>query len=784
MKKFLAMLLAVVMVLGLAACSSNTNSSAAPTDGTKPAESQTQTQAPTQTQTPAPTTPGSSEVQTTEPATAEPEPEFPEQGENPEFDVKKLAKLEWDKDYTSLYNKIGATAKIADVIEDEETGFAYIEMEDGTLHQLGLDFLTMAMVYNTDPEGSEYETEDEVYAAWWRMYITRWNYLLPEIPLYSNEYYDFYNAKIKGVQEFPTNPYWNPARALIDWTSEKADKDIILGNTTELSGQFRYPSFGKGNPGASDNDIAALISGYATVTNTKEGSYVWNDTVVASHEEKLNDDGTLTFTVEIKKDLKFSDGSPITAKDYLAFTLANLSPVGANASGRTQTGNTIVGGKDYVAYTGPGSTAGKKELAGMRLIDEYTFSVTVPKDYASYYYSVTYASYDPSPAEMWLGEGVEIKDDGNGVYLSDSFYDKDGDNYKQAANIKFYCTDKTDANWSKYPYAGPYMVQSFDDTDSSAVLVKNPEFKGNYEGTVPSIEKITYKKIVSKTQLEDFKSGGLDLIAGITGGAATDEALALAKAQPNDFVYTHYSRAGYGKLGFRCDYGPVQFHEVRQAIAYCMDRAAFAKEFTGGYGGVVDGPYYAGSWMYKEALNQGMMLEAYPTASDSAIDVLEENGWIYDKDGKEYKEGVRYKKIPGDLATQYDIDYKSMDGEYTTTKVGDDYYMPLVINWFGTSDNEFTDLLQTGFRTNPNVEAAGMKVYNQLGDFQPMLDELYQTAAYGYYSGTPMYCAFNFATGYNSAIYDYAFNMTINPDEFDNYSSYYIRDWADILWLK
>ena len=47
-----------------------------------------------------------------------------------------------------------------------------------------------------------------------------------------------------------------------------------------------------------------------------------------------------------------------------------------------------------------------------------------------------------------------------------------------------------------------------------------------------------------------------------------------------------------------------------------------------------------------------------------------------------------------------------------------------------------------------------------------------------------MYCAFNFATGYNSAAYDYAFNMTINPNQYDDYSSYYIKDWADIFWLK
>ncbi|MBQ1890340.1 MAG: hypothetical protein II160_06525, partial [Selenomonas sp.] len=145
-------------------------------------------------------------------------------------------------------------------------------------------------------------------------------------------------------------------------------------------------------------------------------------------------------------------------------------------------------------------------------------------------------------------------------------------------------------------------------------------------------------------------------------------------------------------------------------------------------------------------------------------------------------EGVRYKKIPAEYATENDINYKSMDGAYTTTKVGDDYYMPLVLNWFGTVDNEFSDLLITGFETNDNIKNAGMVVYRNLGDFAPMLDELYQQQVYGYYSGTPMYCCFNFATGFNSAVYDYSWNMTINPSMYNDYSAYYYKDAADIYW--
>ena len=694
-----------------------------------------------------------------------------------EAETKSINGKEYGVDYTSLYSQFGKETTIADVTEDEETGLCYIE-KDGVEYELGLDFLSMAMVYNTQVVDG-WDTEDDVYATWWRYYMQRWNYLMPEIPLYANEYYDLYNAQIKGTDEHPTNPYWSPAAALIDWTSEKEDNSIIMGNTTDLSGKFRYANFGGSNPGAADLDVQNLSTGLETVATTKEGGFEWNPTVVKSHEETMNEDGTRTYTVTIYDDLKLSDGTPVTVKNYVVFPMVFSSPVAVAAAGKDhQSGMTLEGFKTFNTYDGT-EGSGTKELAGLRMIDDYTYSITVSADYANYFYAISYAGLSAYDVSLWIGD-ADVKDDGNGVYFTDDFYAKEGDKYVMADHIVT-ASQNTDTT---YPYSGPYVVKSYDSADKSAVLELNPNFKGNYEGVKPTIAKVVYKKIVSSTQLEDLKAGTLDVIAGITGGDETNEALALADGSDGKYVYTHYSRAGYGKLGFRADYGPAQFTEVRQAIAYCMDRAKFAKDFTGGYGGVVDGPYYSGSWMYKAAVDQGMILNAYATSVDSAIEVLTEGGWVYDAEGNDYVEGVRYKKIPGAIATENDINYKSKDGAYVTTKVGDDYYMPLVLNWYGTSDNPFTDQLLTGFASNDNVIAAGFNVQYTIGDFSPMLDELYQAAVYGYYSGSPMYSVFNFATGFTSAAYDYSYQMTIDPAMYDDYSAYYIKDQADVYWLK
>lgn len=741
MKKFLALLLVAFMLVALAACGGNTNN----TSSTTSAESS----------------------QSEDPSGDVSNPED-EGVQLPNSDTPNLSGLKYGEDYVSLYEQFGKDITVDDVKEDDE-GVAYITV-DGKDYELGLDFLSMATVYNA--------VTDEEYAFWWRLYIQRWNAILPEIPLYSNEYYDLYNSKIVIPETAHTNPFWGPANALIEWSSEKDDNSLILGNTTDLGGLFRFASFGKTSPGAADNDVATLVSGLETVTTSKEGGYVWNDTVVKSHEETENEDGSYTYTIEIYDDLKYSDGTAITAKDYLVRVLVFSTSAANTAAQRDhKAGMYYAGYKTFAAYKGQASEDATKEFSGIRLLDTYKFSVTVDKEYIPYYYAIGYAGFSPEYPALWLNN-ADIKDDGNGAYITDEFYaSEEATAAHIAASAKN--TDTT------YPYSGPYVVTAYDDSTKTATLAINENFKGNYEGKKPSIAKIVYKKEVSETQMADFKAGGVDLIAGITGGDETDEAVNLADGSNGKYAYIHYSRAGYGKLGFRADYGPVQFVAVRQAIAYCMDRESFAKQFTGGYGGVVNGPYYADAWMNKVAIANGMELNAYATSVDSAIEVLEAGGWIYDKDGNPYTEGVRYKKIAAADINDNDKAFVSKDQAYKTVEVNGDYYMPLVLNWFGTKDNPFTTLLQgEQFAKSENLKNAGFYIQENIGEFYPMLDELTWGQYDSGFSGTPMYTCFNFATGFNSAVYDFSYQVTVDPGMYDDNSNWYIKDGADIYFLK
>ena len=562
---------------------------------------------------------------------------------------------------------------------------------------------------------------------------------------------------------------------------------VILGSTTELSGDFRWPGFGGSSAGASDQDITKLTVGYGTMEIDQSGAYQWNKTAVKSHNETENDDGTYTIDIVINEGLKFSDGSAITAKNYVASILSFSSPVSVAAGHSGMSGQAFVGYSEFRAYTGADAPeTAKKEFSGVRLLGEYEFSLTVSSDYYPYYFAYTYGAVDPDFLALVLGEGVDVKDDGNGCYLTDNFYamtEGEDATYVKAEELKANRYDTT-----KYPYSGPYTISKWDEGNSEATLLANPEFQGNFEGVKPTIETIVYRLLVQETQLDQLKKGEVDVLSAITGGNDTKAALAVVDG--TNFSEVHYQRAGYGKIEFECDFGPTMFASVRQAITYALNRTEFCQTFTGGYGVVVDGPYSPDFAMWK-AVKDDITLIDYSYSVANAEKALVEGGWIYNSKGEDFVPGqtgvdaVRYKKLTAEEAAAcggVNKTYASVNNTdgvtYKTVKIGDDYYMPLAINWFGTTPNDVTDLLNTMLANSKDVAGLGMVIRSTVGDFTQLLGEIYRDASYGY-AGTPTFGMFNLATGWNTAVYDYAFNWSLDEAYF-GYSANKLYDEYDV----
>ena len=545
---------------------------------------------------------------------------------------------------------------------------------------------------------------------------------------------------------------------------------VVIGNTTELGGDFRWPGIGGSSAGAADQDVSQLTSGYSTMELDRNGNYVWNNTVVKEHTEGETDDGTYKVTIEIKPGLKMSDGTEVTADNYLAYILVMSSAVGDEGVGYDYAGQTYAGYYSYNAYEG--GEEGTKEFSGIRKLGDYKFSFEISTEFYPYYYVETFGAISPYDTKLFFGNSdLSIKDDGQGAYIATgtsgkSWFAEGDDGYEFAEQL-----EKARFDVSTYAYTGPYTVSEWNSGDKKATLKKNPYYAGNFEGQKPNIDTLVYAYVAQDQQINAITAGTVDILLGVTGGDDTKAALDAVQNSNGKLTETHYDRAGYGKIEFECDFGPTMFKEVRQAISYCFDKNEFAQTFTGGYGSVVYGPYCGDFPEYQANKDAIGNLNAYNKSITKAKEVLEAGGWVYNADGTAYSgTGVRYKKLTAAEAEACDGANKVFKGigdaqNYATTKVGDDYYMPCVINYLGTEDSPVTDLINTMLVQGTDITDAGMLIKAEITNFNKLLGEIYRLPSYGY-GGTPTYGMLTLATGWNYSIQDYSFNWSHDPHFF------------------
>ena len=503
--------------------------------------------------------------------------------------------------------------------------------------------------------------------------------------------------------------------------------------------------------------------------------------MVKSHEEIPAEDG-VEYRIELWDDLYFSDGSPVTAVDYIVKLMVMMTPVFREELGFNNARPDFVSRDDpFIEYDG---TDGTGVLSCVRLNGERSFTITLPSSAADSFYALAQFNITAQPHELWLC-GAEIKDDGEGCYITPDFYEMKDGSFVNAKKLADKLTYTGMDIYAKGPWSGPYSVVFPGNGEYSRVILeRNKYYKGNYEGVRPSIERIEFVRILFATCLEELQKGGLDVVTGVTGSAEIDEVLKLVQSSDGAFDATHYSRAGYGAIIMRDDFGPVQFASVRRALAYCIDREGFAEEWLGGnIGEPVDAPFHEDLWLYKKARERGLKLEHYDLSVEKAIGELVSDGWVYDENGEPYVSGVRYKRIPADCVDELDANYESLDGRHKIVKIGEDYYMPLVLNWYFSidSDGMIPDLIDG----NEALTEAGFYNNKTIGDFYSMFEEFYQENVYGqFYKGTPCYTVFLFARGYINHDYDRAWSHTVEPDLFEDYSENYLRDPADVYFMN
>ena len=295
----------------------------------------------------------------------------------------------------------------------------------------------------------------------------------------------------------------------------------------------------------------------------------------------------LTYTFHLRKDLKFSDGSPLTADD-VAFTLTLLHDK-AYEGEIDISQYAVKGGKEY--------KEGKAtSIEGIQVVDPQTIKITTEKV--------------NSQAIFVLG----------GTVLSKAYYGKD---YKQNTSLD-YLKDL----YGKPLAAGPYKFEKYIPGQEVRFVANE-----NYYAGKPKIQNFIYKITSGDTKLQLFQTGEVDH----TGLGTGDEVLEQAKAL--EFANIQIETAPSFSYIYMNNNKPyLKDKKVRQALIYGLDRKKYVDTALKGYGTVANVPIHPTSWAYtEEGVNK------YEYDKEKAKKLLDEAGWKVGSDGIREKDGQKLK---------------------------------------------------------------------------------------------------------------------------------------------
>lgn len=354
----------------------------------------------------------------------------------------------------------------------------------------------------------------------------------------------------------------------------KLRKDTVVAGISEPQGIFNPYFFVNGWDENVTNVIFSRLIDWDSHGNLVPG---------LAERWKVSPDGKV-YTIKLRPDLTFSDGSPLTAED-VAFTLTVLYDPKYDGDTDITLAN-ITGGADY--------KAGKADsVSGLKVIDPLTLQVTTTQ-----------------PGATTLGKI-------GGPVLSKAYY---GKGY-QRGNLDYLRTlhGKPLGN-------GPYVYEKY-------IPGQEIRFHANthfYRGTPPT-PRFIYRVTNPSTNFQLFQTGETDYDAFTSRPDDIEQLKLLGFANIN-----LYGSSDYSKVEFNVRRPALQDVKVRQALIYGLDRQKLIDVVYQGYGTVANEPISPISWAYNpEGVNP------YKFDPTQAKKLLDEAGWKPGPDGIRVKDGKR-----------------------------------------------------------------------------------------------------------------------------------------------
>ncbi|MBQ8748165.1 MAG: hypothetical protein IJZ08_09930 [Clostridia bacterium] len=516
---------------------------------------------------------------------------------------------------------------------------------------------------------------------------------------------------------------------------------LKIGTTAHLTGDFTpwwTDSMG-------DREVASLIEGYSTVVADKDGNFVMNPQIVTDLAETANEDGTRTYTLTFADDLRFSDGTPMTAEHFAAWVLLFSAPVILAVGGSGTAGIHFDGWQAYLS--GEADT-----FTGVRLLSENRLSLTVTAEDSVNYYGLYNILLEPLAVHEWLPEGITVADDGTGVYFSGDFTVE-----ACAEMIESARWDTTDR-----VTAGPFRLAEFDTERREAILERNEYFKGTYDGTKPTLDRIVYREVNTASMFAELQNGDLDVLHGITGVSAINDAFSMENT--GDYKTIRYDSDGCDALLFRCDYGPTQYADVRRGIAYLLDREELTESRFNDYAETVDAPYGPVLKIYDFIDDYAdVKLDSYEKSAELAVGSFIRAGFVLGEDGQPYVSGIRYKEVTAEEAKS------APRSIYTDGK----YLMPLIIDYCTYDGSMLSLFLRAMITDTPETEKTGISFARTELPYEEYLAYVYRDGSQGETYLTPKYCMFDVFYSFGT-VYDVRMLYAGYPIAWENLSG--IRD--------
>jgi ABC-type transport system substrate-binding protein len=422
--------------------------------------------------------------------------------------------------------------------------------------------------------------------------------------------------------------------------------ELIVGHPTITKGDFFTELFGNDT---ADIDVRALIHGYNLVNwDQNQGTYVMDPSVVTEYQVTIDELGNKTYRMLLADDLFYSDGTPITAWDYAFSILFMMSPEVEEIGGKIYRAEHLLGYDEYIA-TRRKIIAGEEltdddvmSLGGVEVHGDHELWMTLDADFLPYFFETGLLMTVPYPISI-LAPGCKVYDEGFGVYIGNEDPNVKEELYTADLLQKTILDPETGYNTHPSVVSGPYTMISWDPATGEGHYQINPYFKGawfhnnlpgpDYSGPVqyiqvldeegiakldasgneiwlvkPTIEKIAFVEADNDTLIQKLVDGELHLVNKVTYGPTIREGLMGEAAREAGIRQQPYPRIGLSFLTFTYDWPTVHDKEVRQAIAWCMDRDLLTNEYCGyaveetgsqtSFGTRVDGYFGIEQWEY------------------------------------------------------------------------------------------------------------------------------------------------------------------------------------------